>query len=306
MDRSSPSVHSHVSLKARNSSNNSASALRVARTLSRLGLFSLLCGTAAAQTPEPQAPASPEAPPSAAPSPASDDATAPTAAAPEAAPAPEAVPPPEATADPAMAPGSMPSPTAVPVVGEPSPTQLSTPPTSVEDNQEAADSSKKPRMFGAMLDLGVPDGTNLSFVFRPISIARVHAGLGYNGVSPGLRIGGEYLPLGWGPSIGMALGHYFEGDANGLAGMFGDPGDGSKLLEHVGYSYFALRAGMEFGGDRFTFFGRGGVTWLRSTIHELDSFIQTDEDSNMTVSVKKDPVLSAFVPTIQLGMIVQL
>ena len=155
----------------------------------------------------------------------------------------------------------------------------------------------------------MPDGTNLSFVYRPISIARVHAGLGYNGVSPGLRIGGELLPLGWGPSLGIAYGHYFEGDANGLAGMFGDPGEeGSKLLENVGYSYFALRAGMEFGGDRFTFFARGGVCWLSTTIHELGSVIENgdDENDNMTVEIKQDPELDAFLPTLQLGMIVQI
>jgi hypothetical protein len=135
----------------------------------------------------------------------------------------------------------------------------------------------------------------------------VHAGLGYNGVSPGLRIGGEFLPLGWGPSLGLAYGHYFEGDANGLAGLFGDPGDGKALLENVGYDYFALRAGMELGGDRFTFFARAGVCWLSTTLHELDSVIASDDpNSNMSVSVKEDPVLDAFLPTLQLGMIVQI
>jgi hypothetical protein len=194
-----------------------------------------------------------------------------------------------------------------PVLGEPTPTVLSTPPTGVEDGATPPDGAKKPRMFGAMFDLGVPDGTTLSFVYRPIDLARVHAGLGYNGVSPGLRIGGEFLPLGWGPSIGLAYGHYFEGDANGLAGMFGDTGDGSKLLENVGYDYFALRAGMELGGDRFTFFARGGVCWLSTTIHELDSLIQSDDpDSSTSVTVREDPVLDAFLPTLQFGMIVQI
>jgi hypothetical protein len=199
------------------------------------------------------------------------------------------------------------APPPAPLVAESSPAVLSAPPTNVDDGSQAPDAAKKPRMFGAMFDLGVPDGTNLSFVFRPVSIARVHAGLGYNGVSPGLRLGGEYLPLGWGPSIGLAYGHYFEGDANGLAGMFGKPGDdASKLLENVGYSYFALRAGWEFGGDRFTFFARGGMTWLSTTIHELDAVIAPEDNSNTTVSIAKDPELNAFVPTLNLGMIVQL
>jgi len=208
----------------------------------------------------------------------------------------------------AQSPQTSVAPPPAPLVAESTPAVLSAPPSGADDGSQAPDGAeKKPRMFGAMFDLGVPDGTNLSFVYRPISIARVHAGLGYNGVSPGLRIGGEYLPLGWGPSIGMAYGHYFEGDANGLAGMFGKPGDdASKLLENVGYSYFALRAGWEFGGDRFTFFTRAGMTWMSTTIHQLDEVIQPEENGNTTVRIAKDPELDAFVPTLQLGMIVQL
>jgi hypothetical protein len=200
-----------------------------------------------------------------------------------------------------------------PALGEPTPTVATAPVASTPAmNADGGtltpeNEKKKPRMFGAMFDIGVPDGTTLSAVFRPIDLARVHAGIGYNGVSPGLRIGGEFLPLGWGPSLGLAYGHFFEGDANGVAGMFGKVDDNtSKLLENVGYSYFALRAGMEFGGDRFTFFGRGGVTWLSTTIHELDSIIEPDPESNTTITVAQDPVLNAFVPTLQFGMIVQI
>jgi hypothetical protein len=200
-----------------------------------------------------------------------------------------------------------------PALGEPTPTVpsttvASTPASSTDSGQTTpeGETSKKPRMFGAMFDLGVPDGTTLSFVFRPIDLARLHAGVGYNGVSPGLRIGGEFLPLGWGPSLGVAYGHFFEGDAGGVAGMFGPiDEDTSKLLEKVGYNYFALRAGMEFGGDRFTFFGRGGVTWINTTIHQLDAIIAPDPSSNTTVTVA-DPKLNAVVPTIQFGMIVQI
>ena len=213
----------------------------------------------------------------------------------------------EAAAQTPVASAAPPAPTTA--LGEPAAPApvLSTPPTSVQDQGEAEDGPKQPRMFGAMFDIGVPDGTNLSFVYRPIDIARLHAGLGYNGVSPGLRIGGEYLPLGWGPSIGLAYGHFFEGDANGLAGMFGKPSEeASQVLDSVGYSFFALRAGMEFGGDRFTFFGRGGVTWISSTIHDLDQVMQPEAGSNTTVSIDQDPTLKAFVPTLQFGMIVQI
>lgn len=188
---------------------------------------------------------------------------------------------------------------------------LSSPPTSVDDGSPASgESSDKPRRFGAMFDLGIPDGTMLSFVFRPVDIARFHAGLGYNGISPGLRIGAALLPLGWGPSVSLDYGHYFEGDANGLVGLVaGSADEDSVLLEKIGYDYVSLRAGMELGGDRFTFFGRGGVSWMRTTIHEFEALIEpsgASANGNTTITVNEDPVLNAFVPSFQLGLIVQL
>jgi hypothetical protein len=304
----------------------SVSALTRASLWCRVLLLALLGGVASAAaqteapaTPEPAAPEAPVAPPPEtpeaptpeAPAPEAPTTDAPVAPAPELpeTPAPALQPLPEPAPAPVMAPAS-PAHPPPPVLGEPAPSVASSAPVAVHDDGKSTDgdgATKKPRMFGAMFDLGVPDGTTLSFVYRPIDLARVHAGLSYNGVSPGLRLGGEFLPLGWGPSLGIAYGHYFEGDANGIAGMFGSiDEDSSKLLENVGYDYFALRAGMEFGGDRFTFFARGGVSWLRTTIHELGTIIEPEPESNTTVEVKEDPVLKAFTPTIQLGMIVQI
>lgn len=295
----------------------SVSALNRRLGSSVVGLFALLIGlgSAAAQT---EAPATPTP---GAPQPAPDAPVAPETPETPEAPAPSTPIAPEApTTTPELEPSPpmaepVPAPVAAApapaIVGEPAVAPPSSAPAGVADAGQSLpsddDGAAKPRMFGAMFDIGVPDFTTLSFVYRPIDLARVHAGISYNGVSPGLRIGGEFLPLGWGPSLGVAYGHYFEGDANGVAGMFGSiDGNSSKLLENVGYDYFALRAGMEFGGDRFTFFARGGVSWLRMTIHELDAIIEPDPESNTTIEVKQDPVLNAFTPTIQLGMIVQI
>jgi hypothetical protein len=176
---------------------------------------------------------------------------------------------------------------------------------------EAEGRSKvRPRKYGAMLDLGVPDGVMASFVFRPIAYARVHAGLGYNGISPGVRLGAAVLPFGWGPSLDLSYGHYFEGDANGLVGLVGGTNKADNaLLSSVGYDYVTLRAGMELGGDRFTFFARGGLSWVHTTIHNIDSLLEPQDGStngNTTIRIPQDPILNAFAPTLQLGFIVQL
>jgi hypothetical protein len=197
-----------------------------------------------------------------------------------------------------------------PALSDPPPMLLSSPPTSLDERAPTdGQSSEKSRRFGAMFDLGVPDGTMLSFVFRPVEIARFHAGAGYNGISPGLRIGAALLPLGSGPSLSLDYGHYFEGDANGLIGLLAAADEDNALLERVGYDYVSLRAGMELGGDRFTFFARGGISWVRTTIHEFATLIEPSTASTngrTTITVNEDPVLNAFVPSLQLGFIVQL
>jgi len=187
---------------------------------------------------------------------------------------------------------------------------LAAPPDRATDRAEAETSGSdnaKPRQFGAMFDLGVPDGTVLSFVYRPVEMARFHAGPSYNGISPGLRLGGVFLPFGWGPALEVDYGPYLEGDANSLAGLFGDTGEGSRLLQSIGYDYVNFRGGMDFGGERFTFFVHGGVSWLRTTIHEFDTLLGDGaSSSDTTIDIRQDPVINAWVPNLQLGFIVHL
>ena len=310
-----------------------------------IGLITLVAGLPAAQAKLPQATRRAAPPAAASTAPQPDPASAPTA---ESAPPPpatldsslEAVAPastgpsaatlsyppllpPSGSSTPALSPpppaaniglmpsdaasGMAPSDSAAPPLSAP-PAMLLSDPATTEDSQPSERANGDARQFGAMFDLGVPDGTMLSFVYRPISLARLHAGAGYNGVSPGLRLGAALLPFGAGPSVSLDYGHYFEGDANGLAGLVGNEKGSNVLLQRVGYDFVNLRAGMELGGDRFTFFARGGISWIRTTIHEFESLLTPSGDAsngNTSISVTEDPVLSAFVPSLQLGLIVQ-
>jgi hypothetical protein len=163
-----------------------------------------------------------------------------------------------------------------------------------------ADAERRPGPFGVMFDIGVPDGIMLSGMYKPIKWARASAGLGFNGVSPGLRIGGALVPFGTGPFFALDLGHYFGGDANGLVRTFSSDHENIAVLKDVGYDYMNLRLGAEFGGERFVFLVRGGFTFIRSTIHHLDSLIDEADsgDSTTTVSVGEDPVLTGVGPSL--------
>jgi hypothetical protein len=166
--------------------------------------------------------------------------------------------------------------------------------------------------FGVMADAGLPDGANASLVFRPSSWLRAHAGGGSNMISKGVRAGVTLLPFGSGPSATLEAGHYFDGDANGLARKFAGSSFQSALLERVGYDYANAHLGLDFGSRRATFYIHGGMSYVRARIHNVDSVLAAEAvangaDSGTTeVSVKQDPIVRAWFPSVKLGLIVYL
>jgi len=167
-----------------------------------------------------------------------------------------------------------------------------------------------PRL-GVMADAGLPDGANASLVFRPFSWLRAHGGGGYNMISAGVRAGVSLIPFGAGPSATIEGGHYFDGNANGLAQRFAGSTFQSALLERVGYDYANAHLGLEFGSRRATFFIHGGMSYIHAQIHNVDSVVASQTAANggngsTEVSITKDPTVKAWVPSAKLGLIVYL
>ena len=142
-----------------------------------------------------------------------------------------------------------------------------------------------------MADVGLPDGAGASLVYRPASWVRLHGGGTYNMISSGVRAGASFIPLGWGPSLTVEGGHYFDGDANGLVRRF-------------------AHLGLELGFRRATFYLHGGMSFIRASVHNIDRAIQSetagDGSSSTQLSVKQDPTIRAFTPSAKLGLIVYL
>jgi len=170
---------------------------------------------------------------------------------------------------------------------------------------------KRPPLLGVMVDAGVPDGANASLVFRPLSRLRAHGGGGTNMIGTGVRVGATLLPFGSGPSATLEAGHYFDGDANGLARRFAGSTFSSPLLERIGYDYANAHLGLDFGSRRVVFYIHGGMSYIRATVHNLDSVVASTASDNgangsTEVSVKGDPIVKAWVPSAKLGLIVYL
>lgn len=159
---------------------------------------------------------------------------------------------------------------------------------------------------GLLLDAGVPDGLMLAGVVRPAWWVRLHAGVGSNSFSPGIRGGAALTPFGSGPSLAVEAGHYFEGDANGLVQSFAATrSDASAMLQRIGYDFANAHLGLEFGQERVLFFVHGGVTYLRTIVHDVNSALADDSATaeSTTITVTKDPTVVAVAPSAKVGLI---
>jgi hypothetical protein len=153
----------------------------------------------------------------------------------------------------------------------------------------------KVKHFGALLDVGVPDGAALGLVVRPVPGPKFYwlklnvAGT-YNGLAPGLRGGIQLDPIKF-PirlTLNADVGHSFAGNPGSFVG---------KTLPDISYTYANLHGGLEMGGwNGFTFFLHAGPTWMNVQTGNFNSVIN---DPHVTFS---DPHANAtIVPTVKLG-----
>jgi len=178
---------------------------------------------------------------------------------------------------------------------------------------EAAPAVAAPRSLprlGLMVGVGVPDGGQGALVVRPVSWVRLHAGGGYNMISKGIHGGVALIPFGAGPSFILEGGRYFDGDANGVARKFaGSAFQDQAVLQRVGYDYANAHLGLELGKQRFTFFLHAGMSYVRATVHNLNTQIGDSASVNgsgTTVTFGQDPVVKAMGPSLKLGFVLYL
>lgn len=153
---------------------------------------------------------------------------------------------------------------------------LATSSTVYADSRGGAVGSK----LGVMADVGLPDGGTVAVVVRPIRPLRFHAGVGHNGIAPGVRGGITVVPLPtwFTPTLTADVGAYREGNATALARMI----SGDAMLEHpglerIGYRYAAARVGLELGRDRFTLFLHAGAARMWGRFH-------AEDDADVTIT----------------------
>lgn len=157
------------------------------------------------------------------------------------------------------------------------------------------------------LDVGLPDGLMGGVALRPCALLRAHGSVGTNAVSMGLRAGVSVrLPSTISPALAVDVGHYFEGDANGLARkLAGRTYERSHTAERIGYTFVNLLAGLEFGFARTTLFVHGGVSHINTHLHDVGETLRasgaTQQDTSYVLPT--NPRLTAWVPSFKFGML---
>jgi len=183
---------------------------------------------------------------------------------------------------------------------------LASPPAPTADAEEAPELQvPKLKQLGFAVQTGLPDGFTGSGVYRPFGWLRTELGLGYNLVGLGLQGGATVIPFGWGPSFTLEAGHYFEGNANGIArSMAGSGFANSSLLERVGYDYANAHLGFELGKGSYTFFLHAGMSYMVTHINGINEALEGNAGSGgPSIRVGQAPTVSAFVPSVKLGFV---
>ena len=153
------------------------------------------------------------------------------------------------------------------------------------------------------MDAGVPGGAGLAAMFRPWSFLRLEGGLNWNYLSFGLRGGVTVVPFEWGitPTLHLEGGHFFPGDAS----RFSTDPAAKLVLQRVPEDYLSASLGLEFGSQqRFVFFLRMGLSWIRSEADNLAAAINSANSGGTPPAKSAAPVpLLLQVPTVSVGVL---
>jgi hypothetical protein len=155
--------------------------------------------------------------------------------------------------------------------------------------------------FGALVDVGLPEGVAVSAAFRPVPMVRLFAGPAWNYLAFGIQGGVSVAPwrLAVTPVLTAEVGRYFGANASFLArGGQGVPSELSPLLKDMSYTYGAIHAGIELGSQRgLSFAFDVGLGYVA-----LDAKgAVTKTDSSGATATFRDPRVRATLPSVKLG-----
>jgi hypothetical protein len=219
-----------------------------------------------------------------------------------------------------VAPASAPSPFGLPVYS-PLPYAPATPQSSSlplvnrqslsrngEPGAVVADKAAPPRrpghrFLGVSSDIGIPDGLNVGLVVAPADWMRLGASIGTNSASLDYRGGLSLIPMGWGPSFSLEVGHCnLAATTSLIRTIFSISSWVQTYVQQLGYTYVNAHVGFDYRFTGLTLFVHGGYTYISGTIRAPDSMV-VDSSTSTTVTLAQDGNVHAYTLSAKVGLI---
>jgi len=188
---------------------------------------------------------------------------------------------------------------------DPAPAAVPAPaPVALGAQKRTLDEEPERTIIGLGIDGGAPGGGGLTLLVRPLWWLRLNGGLAYNAIGFGYRGGITLAPADWAvtPTLNLDAGRYLSGDMTKFVTVRA-PTE-RVLLSKTTYTFATAQLGLEFGSQRrFSFYLRGGVTYVFSTLSGADITAIAaahNGDPNNTFTVG-DAKVSAIAPCASLG-----
>jgi hypothetical protein len=192
-------------------------------------------------------------------------------------------------------------------VADTQPTPLSNSPSLSETSSSEiippVSTEERGHQFGALFDVGAPDGIGVSAVYSPFYFVRVHGGLSTIYYTSAIRFGVTLMPFQFwaNPTFSADYGHYFQANLSSLVGNGADP-FARSLLKAVGGDYVNLHLGLEFGRpQKFQFYIRGGLSFASASPDNFsDALKQSQNNNNLEAA---NPTVHITIPSAKIGAV---
>jgi hypothetical protein len=171
--------------------------------------------------------------------------------------------------------------------------------------KEPVEPEPSPTYVGIGIDGGLPGGGGVTLLVRPLWWLRLNGGLAYNYAGLGYRGGISLAPGQWAvtPTLNLDAGHYVSGDVTKFVTF--NNASYNVIAANTTYTFATAQIGLEFGSQRrFSFYVRGGLTYLMSTIPGAQlaaAANATLPDPQTTVSKTSDLKATSIIPCASVG-----
>jgi hypothetical protein len=165
---------------------------------------------------------------------------------------------------------------------------------------------RRRHILGLQLDVGVPDITAASLLYRPWSYVRFSGGMLYNLAGFGVRGGVSVLPyFPLAPSLNLEAGHYFDANFYTKINSITKLDENLKpVLSKVGYNFVNASLGLEIGHpDWFVFFIRAGLSKVWLQVKDANKSVKslTSSSNGTVLTHMDDPSVKLGIPNVKLG-----